>query len=111
MEKIKVSKLLVDRGFNVNFCHLSHVDGRCKGQSLGLAFSFIGEALRNPNKDVFVKDHSNAPRADINLLNLVKKVVVDNKLDYFTFDEVNCSIRFDLPYVTYEKQWIKLYES
>lgn len=108
MERVKVNKLLVDRGFDPNYYDPQAVGGRCEGKSLGLAFRLIGEALNNPGKEIIVKDHTDNNTSNRYLLDKIGYIIRTNKLEYFTVTNSNCSIRFDIPYVTYEKRWVEV---
>lgn len=110
MERVKVSKLLVDKGFDINAYRLDprDLEGRCEGKTTGLAYSLIGHALFNPGEEILVRDHINNHSLNHSLLAEIRGIVRASGLKYLTIADSSCSIRFDLPYATYEKRWVEV---
>ena len=70
--------------------------GRCTGRSTGLALMYISNAIQNPGKDVYIRDHHGTPQADDFLFGTVRDMVSRLGLECMVFSKRSYTIRFDL---------------
>ena len=71
-------------------------EDRRTGKSTGIALMKIGEALHNPNKRIFIRDHYGTREADRILFKTVERLYHELGLKNFTFRLNDTSIKYSL---------------
>ncbi len=76
------------------------LETRQTGASLGLAFKFVGQALRNPGKTIHLYDYvgDEMQRLAIKrvIIPYIRELIKNNKLEGFTLNPTKQTIRYKL---------------